>query len=227
MGLVEKKEADTNLLPNYPKHFHLISHLSYPNGNSINTYIPEDYSSVNYKSFDSALLLVTKAGKNCWMAKSDLDSAFRNVPMDLQSIHCLGFTMDEKFCVDICLPFGSSSSCFIFEKISSAIDWIVANRTGSEISHYLDDFFFVRPSYDSCLYLLQEFQRVCRTITFPVSSEKTFLPTQQLDYLGIGIDSGNYVKLCGLQNVYIRKIELAHFNIIVSIVTVLLFLEQQ
>ena len=191
LSLVDKCGADPKLHPEDPKCFRLISHLSFPNGNSINSFIPERYSKVNYKSFNSALMLVSKAGKNCWLAKSDLDSAFHNVPMDLQSLHCLGFTMNGQYYLDTCLPFGSSSSCFIFEIISSAIDWIVTNNTGLEISHYLDDFLFARKTYDQCLLLLDEFKAVCAHINFLVSQDKTFLPSQQLDYLGIGINTIN------------------------------------
>ena len=57
---VDKRGADPKLHPEDPKWFGLISHLSFPNGNSINTFIPEHYSKVNYKSFDSL---------SCWHLK--------------------------------------------------------------------------------------------------------------------------------------------------------------
>ena len=106
MGLVPKKGN--------PGKYRLIMDLSHPEGDSINTYIPKDGSLVSYKPFDLALWLIRKQGRGCYMAKANLDSASRNLPICKKSLRYLGFVMYDLYYLDTWLPFGAVSSCAIF-----------------------------------------------------------------------------------------------------------------
>ena len=77
------------------------------------------------------------------MAKSELDSAFRRIHMDFNSLQCLGIKINGNYFNDCSFPFGSGTSCFLFERVSSAIEWVVEHQTKIKSSHYLDDIFFV------------------------------------------------------------------------------------
>ena len=170
----------------------MIHDLSYrirdPELKGVNQYILESKKTVQYSSFDDAVSLVCEQGEDCWMAKSDLDSAFHRIPMDFDSLQCLGIKINGNYYIDCLLPFGSGTSCFLFEQVSSAIEWVVKHQTKIKSSHYLDNFFFIHKCQNKCLRVLKEFFSVCDFIGFPISMEKTFLPTRLIDYLGIEID---------------------------------------
>ena len=85
IGLVPKHE---------PGAFH---HLSHPSGRSINDFIPRDRCVVHYASFDTAVDLVMRAGVGAWLAKSDIKSAFRLLPVHPEDYELLGFTFDSLY----------------------------------------------------------------------------------------------------------------------------------
>ena len=135
VGLVHKSGSAEPL--DSPSAWRLIHDLSFPWGESVNSFISKENSSVTYKSFDEALEIVRSIGRGCWLAKSDLSSAFKRIPMDFESLPLLGIKLDSQYYYDQMLPFGSKSSCQIFEKFSSALEWDTQNKTGMPLSHYL------------------------------------------------------------------------------------------
>ena len=119
LGLVPKKN---------PGEFRLIHHLSYPDGNSINCHIPKHFSSVQYQSVDTAIRFIQQLGKGALLAKTDLENAYKQVPIHPDDFELLGFMVDSKFYYDKTLPFGLSYSCNLFEKFSSALQWILQTK---------------------------------------------------------------------------------------------------
>ena len=110
----------------------LIFHLSYPrDGDSVNSGIPKQDCSVKYPDFERAIELCIAAGVSCSIAKSDMSSAFRHVPlrpdqwylMVIKATHPV--SKKTYFFVDKCLPFGSSISSAIFQDVSDAIAFLV------------------------------------------------------------------------------------------------------
>ena len=86
------------------KDMHRITHLSYPQGASINSFIdPEDYKT-NYQTLDMAFKLVAKQGQGCFMAKEDFKSAFQNVPMCFNDLPLLGIKVQGQFFIDCVSP---------------------------------------------------------------------------------------------------------------------------
>ena len=187
VGLVHKSGMTEH--PSSPSAWRLIHDLSVPPGWSVNSYISKENASVTYKSFDEALEIVRSLSRGCWLAKSDLSSAFKRIPMDIHSLPLLGIKLDGQYFYNPTLPFGSKSSCQIFEKFLSALEWAIKNRTGMPLSHYLDDFLFVGATKERCQFSLDTFNNICKYINFPVALEKTVTPTQRLEFLGIEIDT--------------------------------------
>lgn len=105
IGIVPKKS---------PGQYRLIQHLSYPNGQSVNDFIDNEFSSVQYTTFDDAINCLLKVGQGCLMAKTDIDSAFRLMPLHPSDHPLLGFRFQHKIYSDTCVPFGASSSCSLF-----------------------------------------------------------------------------------------------------------------
>ena len=110
LGIVPKKD---------PSEFRLIHHLSYPPGSSVKDFIPEDCSSVHYASINDAISVVKRKGAGCFMAKTDVKSAFRIIPISPDDFALLGMKWENSYYFDRCLPMGCSSSCAIFEVFST------------------------------------------------------------------------------------------------------------
>ena len=151
------------LVPKHePNTYRLIHHLSFPAGGSVNDFIDRDKCFVRYAPFDEAVRIVCRNGKGAWLAKSDIKSAFRLLPVAPVDYELLGFTFQNKFYFDKCLPMGCSISCALFEKFSTFLEFCICNLSkSSSITHYLDDFFFVGKSKAQCKYLLDEFAAMC------------------------------------------------------------------
>ena len=95
--------------------------------------------------------------------------------------------------VDKCLPFGSSISCAIFQKVSDAIAHIVRYRMKKDNVNYLDDFLFAAALKWLCNQQVDEFLRICEDINFPVALEKTFWGTSILVFLGLMLDTSRQI----------------------------------
>ena len=179
IGVVPKKNGK----------FRMIVHLSNPEKNSINSCIDDVFAEVHYSSITEAINLVLGMGPKAFMAKSDVESAFRLLPIKPDQYHLLCLKWKDEYYVDRCLPMGARSSCALFEKFSTALEHI-ANRKGvTSITHYLDDFFLANRTSQGCEKDLRKFQAICEDINVPLSAEKTKGPTQVIDFLGFEIDS--------------------------------------
>ena len=96
----------------------LIFHLSYPRGgDSINSNTPKELCSVQYQDFSEAIRRCIEGGRCCYIGKSDMKSAFRNLGLKIKNFPWLLLKarspVDGKtyWFVEKCLPFGGSISC--------------------------------------------------------------------------------------------------------------------
>ena len=170
--------------------FRLIHHLSYPEGGSVNDCIPREFSSVTYATIDQAITLVKSLGTGCFLAKSDIKSAFRIIPVRPEEYHLLGIKWKGMFYYDKCLPMGCSSSYRIFEEFSSALHWIMEHKLhASGVVHILDDFLFAGKSFKHCNIHLDKFLSLCKDIGVPIAQEKTYRPATTMSFVGLEIDT--------------------------------------
>ena len=186
LGIVPKKA---------PNEYRVIHHLSFPNGESINDGIDKSYCSVHYQTIDDAVKLVKLLGKGALMSKTDIENAYRIIPIHPSDYDLLGFSIDNKFYYDKTLPFGLSSACQLFEKFSSAIHWILNTKFRCQFCvHILDDFLFLGPPKTSiCQESLSSFYNLSKEVGFPIKQNKTVYPTTCITFLGLEIDSDNMV----------------------------------
>ena len=176
LGLVPKKA---------PGEFRLIHHLSFPEGSSVNDGIPRELSSVHYATIDDAIKKMSSLGAGCFLAKTDIKSAFRIIPLHPRDFDLLGLEWEGKFYFDRCLPMGCSSLCNIFETFSTALEWIAtAKLQASAVIHILDDFLFLAPSRDKCHRDLDNFIKLCNEVGVPIADEKTVGPRPAYNLLG-------------------------------------------
>lgn len=168
----------------------LILDLSQPTGASINEGIIEEYCTVKYTSFDSAVALVQKAGQGAKMSKIDIKHAFRLCPVRKEDWPLLCYAWLDRFFVDLVLPFGSRSSPGIFNNFADALAWILATEGGiAALIHYLDDYFMCSEDSDLLDQWMQAFIAIFAWLGVPISHEKTVHPCTCLIFLGIEIDS--------------------------------------
>ena len=182
LGVVPKREQNT---------YRIIHHLSFPKGDSLNDEIDVELCSVTYATFEEAIVKIRQCGPGALLAKADIKSAFRLLPIAPEAFNSLGFYFDGAYFFDRCLPMGCSVSCSYFEAFSSFLQWVVGFRSGSgNIVHYLDDFMFIGPQDSgSCQELLQAFQDMAAQFGVPLAEEKTCTPVTSLEFLGICIDT--------------------------------------
>ena len=171
--------------------YRVIHNLSHPyNGGSVNAGIPREAASVQYSDLSVAIQHILHFGQYTFLAKSDIQSAFRIIPIKPDNYHLLGFTWKGKFYYDCCLPMGASSSCAIFEKFSTSLEWMISQQLKTvKVVHVLDDFLFIGPSYQSCLHALKLFKSLCVQLGVPLAPDKTVGPTMILPFLGITLNT--------------------------------------
>lgn len=181
LGIVPKKD---------PSEFRLIHHLSYPNGSSVDDFIPDFYSTVKYASVGDASKSIKRLGRGCFMAKTDVKSAFRIVPIPPADYSLLDMKWENLYYFDRTLPMGLSSSCSIFVAVSSALEWISVHQLrASSVLYILDDFLFIAPTKDQCNRDLANFVSLCEYLGVPLAPEKTVGPDTVLQFAGIILDS--------------------------------------
>ena len=170
LGIFPKKD---------PSEFGLIHHLLYPKG-----------SSVNYVSNSDVISVIKKLGAGCFMAKTDMKSAFRIIPVHPKDHPLLGMKWANQYYFDRPLPMGCSSSCAIFKALSSALEWPSKHLfNASSIVHILDDFLFIAPTKEKCQSDLDNFLRMCSYLVVSIAQEKTVGPFNRLQFAGITLDS--------------------------------------
>lgn len=181
VGLVPKKDGS----------FRLIHHLSYPSGSSVNDFIDSELCSVNYTSFEVALEMLAKLGNGALVARLDIKSAFRLLPIHPSDFDLLGFQIQGKVYIDMCLPFGCAISCAKFEQFSTFLEWALRVKSGSSnVVHYLDDFLLAgRSETMECQNLMSCFCSICTDLGVPLAQDKTVGPTSVLTFLGLEIDT--------------------------------------
>ena len=181
LGVVPKKA---------PGEYRLIHHLSYPKGFSVNDGIDSDHSTVSYATIDDAIRLIKRCGYGCLLAKTDIKSAFRIIPIHPEDYHLLGMQWKGMYYYDRCMPMGCRSSCKTFEMLSTAVEWIARNKLGiASMIHLLDDFLIVNRSRDLCSQQLELFTRTCAYLGIPIAPEKTVGPSTVLSFAGIELDT--------------------------------------
>jgi hypothetical protein len=95
LGLVPK---------NVPRKFRLIHDLSYPKHFSVNAGISQENSWVQYEGISKVIDLVKSFGRQCLLAKCDIEDAFRIINIHPSDHHLLDLTWNIFYYFDRCLP---------------------------------------------------------------------------------------------------------------------------
>jgi hypothetical protein len=164
----------------------MIQHLSYTKGGTVNDFISPEYCSVQYTRIQDAISAIKMCQSDVYLAKCDIEMAYRNLPLSPSEYYKFGFNWDNQFFNDKCLAMGCASVCQIFERFGTSLEWIGQKQMPEGLLlHILDDFLLVAPSEHLCRQYLNTFLHICSEIGIPVG------PSQALTFFGVELDPGS------------------------------------
>lgn len=79
-------------------------------------------------------------GVGTLMAKIDIKSAYRMIPVHPADRPLLGWKWEGQVFVDSALPFGLCSAPKIFTAVADVIEWCFRQAGVQYVDHYLDDY---------------------------------------------------------------------------------------
>ena len=168
----------------------LIVDLSSPRNHSVNDGIIPEWASLTYISVEMIAERVKALGQGSLLAKVDVKSAFRNIPVHPADRRLLGMEWNQAVYVDMVLPFGLRSAPRLFNTVADALQFIARSEGIEHIVHYLDDYTILGPpGSKQCALDLHLFIKLCDRLGVPLATEKIEGPSSRLEILGIIIDS--------------------------------------
>ena len=177
-----------------PGKWRLIVDLSSPEGKSVNGGIEPELCSLQYLRLDDVVERIASAGQGVLLAKMDIESAYRMVPVHPGDRPLLGMQWKGEVFFDTRLPFGLRSAPKIFSAVADALQWSFQRRGVTWVEHYLDDFITMgAPNSEECRSNLDRMLSVCRQLGVPVAQEKCAGPTAVMVFLGFELDSNRMV----------------------------------
>lgn len=206
LGGVPKKEQGS---------FRVIHDLSFPKKGAVNDLIPNSLTAVSYEDFEHVVSLINSQGPGALIAKVDIKSAFRILPIHPDCIHLFGFTLGGVYFMDKCLPMGCSLSCSLFEKFSTTLQEVLIQCFSFHcVSHILDDFIFLSPSGSKlCQQQLEIFLSIASFAGIPIETSKTLPPATVAPIHRIEVDTSVMTAHLSADKVHLLCQLLEHFQL--------------
>ena len=108
-----------------PGKWRLIVDLSHPRGYCVNDSIEPELCSLHYTSVDKAVQIVLEYEARMQLAKCDIESAYRSIPMHSDDRWVLGMSWKGGVYVDTVLPFGLRSVPKIYSVVADVMQWLM------------------------------------------------------------------------------------------------------
>ena len=150
----ETVPEDTQISPfgvipksNQPGKWRLIVDLSSPDGRSVNDGIESSLCSLSYLRLDDVIDHIVESGRGTELAKMDIASAYRMVPVHPGDRPLLAVQWAGQIYFDTRLPFGLRSAPKIFSAIADALQWVFQQKGVTWVAHYLDDYITTGPPH--------------------------------------------------------------------------------
>ncbi len=159
--------------------------MSLPEGCSINDSIARELASLSYIRIQDVAKEILALGEGTLLAKIDVKSAYRIVPVHPDDRPLLGMSFEGKEYADATLPFGLRSAPKIFTALADALLWILKEHGVAFIMHYLDDFITLGPpGSQQCQTNLQIILGICELLGIPLAVDKIDGPATVITFLG-------------------------------------------
>ena len=122
-------------------------------------------------SVDDAIQQVIALGRGTLLAKIDIKSAFRLIPVHPADRHLLVMEWKGSTYADVCLPFGLHSVPKLFNILADLLEWILWHHGVS--LHYLDDYLTKGPpNTQVCHQNFRLLIELCAVLGIPLALEK-------------------------------------------------------
>ena len=167
----------------------VIHHLSYPRqGDSVNAHVVD--LEVRLRALERTVDNLRECGKGCFMAKIDIEAAYRCIPVCPDDWPLQGMRWEGNFFFDTVVQFGLASATAIFEYFSSATEYFAKVLLLIRfLEHYVDDFLLMAKTLETCTSQRDKFLAMLRKLGLPYSLEKLEGPVTNIIFLGIKLDS--------------------------------------
>ena len=123
----------------------LITDLSFPPGQSVNDGIDPSLCSLAYTTVDQVEEVVARLGTAALLAKVDIESACRLIPVHPQDRLLLAVRWEGQVFINPMLLFALRSAPKIFNAVADALNWLLYQRGIPHMLHYFDDFIIISP----------------------------------------------------------------------------------
>ncbi len=182
LASIPKKDTDAR---------RVIHNLSFPYKNSVNSHIHHDFCEVQYETIDVCVNILSSLGKGAEIAKGDVENAFYTMKLSVEGYHFMGFVWKGQFFFQKTLPMGCAISCKVFERLTTAVQWILKYHFNVHfMTHILDDFmFFGKAGSRECEVSLKSFLVLAESLGLPIKHSKTVHPTTSAELHGIWFDT--------------------------------------
>ena len=127
---------------------------------------------MKYVSVDDAIAHIMRSGPGTLLAKIDIKSAFRLIPVHLQDRHLLAMEWRRNLFIDTCLPFGLRSAPKLFNILADLAEWAMRHQGVSYVMHHLDDFLTTGPPNSYTSQNLSIIMEVSSVLGIPLALEK-------------------------------------------------------
>ena len=129
---------------------------------------------------------------HCLLAKMDIQSAYRMVPVHPDDHLLLGMQWEGQLFINTVLSFGLRSAPKIFNMVADELEWITHSRGAEHIAHYLDDLVVVgAPATNECMRSRDILMSACRELGVPIATHKCEGLSACLTFLVIEVDTQN------------------------------------
>ena len=168
----------------------IILDLSFPEGLAVNESIDKtEYLGVKIDwklpTVDTLAQLMINKGVSSLLFKCDLKWYYHQIhPSDAVK---LGYYIDDLIYINLTLPMGMMCSCYIAQRVSSMIPYIMKQRGHSSVN-YIDDLGGVNTP-DKALHAFEELWEILSEIGILESGSKATPPSTKMIFLGIQLDS--------------------------------------
>ena len=145
---------------------------------------------MSYILVDDAIRQIITLGQGTLLAKIDIKSAFRLIPVHPADRHVLAMEWQGAIYSDTCLPFVLRSAPKLFSVLADLMEWILLIQGVTFLLHYLDDFLTKsQPGTTVCQRNLLLLIKICLVLGIPLAIEKVDGPAMVLEFLGIVLDT--------------------------------------
>lgn len=186
LGGVPKKNSDK---------VRRIHHLSWPVGSSVNDHITLE-GDLKYDGVRKFFATLQRLGPGAQLWAADIQSAYRHIRVHPADRHLLVFQWPAgAFYYEERLPFGLSSSPFLWDCLARLLTWFSSCLGADRIERWVDDFAGASaPGTGDAQRSMDVFLQVCQQAHVRVSMPKLQPPTHTLEWVGLIWDTTNMVQ---------------------------------